>query len=120
MSVLGHWSSDIRLWVLKVLNTGLKLGPVIVEVTGEGAIGMSILGHWTSDIWLRILGIFDSCLKLCPVIVEMAGESGIWMSILWHRPSNIRLWIFSKFVCINQSKECSDRKRHLLFHLILL
>jgi len=57
------------LWVL--LKTKLNLGPIIVEVAGEGAVWVSILWHWTSDVWLWVL----AKLKLSPVIVEMAGES---------------------------------------------
>ena len=31
VSILWHWASDVWLWVL--LNTGLNLGPIVMDVT---------------------------------------------------------------------------------------
>ena len=115
MGVFRHWASDVWLWVLEVLNSGLKLSPIVVEMTGESAIWMGILWHWASNIGLRVLKVLNSGLNLGPVIVEMAGESRIWMGVSWVSSSNIWLWILLKLMRIGNSEECSDGNRHL-FH----
>jgi len=73
MSVLGHWTSDIGLWILLNISISLNLCPVVVEETGVSRIWMCVFGHWTSNIWLWIL--IDTGLNLCPVVVVEAGES---------------------------------------------
>ena len=70
--------------------TELHLGPVVVDMAGEGAVGVGVLGHWAADVWLWVL----SKLKLGPIVVNVAAESGIRMGVLWHWASDVWLWIF--------------------------
>ena len=112
VGVLWHWASDVRLWILLVVE--LSKSPVVVEMAGESAIWMSVLWHWSSDVWLWVFLIVK--LSKSPVVVEMAGESAIWMSILWHWASNVRLRILnsSKFMSGDESEKSSLCER--IFH----
>lgn len=119
MSVLGHWTSDVWLRILRNGGISLNLSPIVMVEAGEGAIGMGVLRHWTSNIGLGIL--VDTGLNLSPVVVIEAGESGVGMSILRHRSPDIGLRIFIKLdsLNVNKTEKDSHGKRcglFLLFH----
>lgn len=79
-SVAIDWSESVdalNLNVFLVVRRGLalgelQLGPVIVEVAGEGAVRMGVFGHWASNVWLWVL--LDASLNLGPVVVEVTRE----------------------------------------------
>jgi len=69
----------------------LNLGPVIVEMAGEGRVWMGVFRHWASDVRLWVF----RQLELSPIVMQVGGESGVWVSILWHWASDIWLWVLA-------------------------